>query len=73
MATLIYLLLDMIEPEAEGSVSRSATLNSQRLFGCHSNTVYGQSQLLDGNICTLSGIESLRAHFNIIVYCLLNH
>ncbi|XP_014507028.1 E3 ubiquitin-protein ligase UPL1 isoform X1 [Vigna radiata var. radiata] len=48
MATLIYLLLDMIEPEAEGSVSRSATLNSQRLFGCHSNTVYGQSQLLDG-------------------------
>ncbi|KAG5154879.1 hypothetical protein AAZX31_05G122700 [Glycine max] len=47
-ATLIYLLLDMIKPEAEGSVSRPATLNSQRLFGCHSNTVYGRSQLLDG-------------------------
>ncbi|XP_027346077.1 E3 ubiquitin-protein ligase UPL1-like isoform X2 [Abrus precatorius] len=47
-ATLIYLLLDLIKPEAEGSVSRLATLNSQRLFGCHSNTVYGRSQLLDG-------------------------
>lgn len=52
-ATLIYLLLDMIKSEAEGSVGRPATLNSQRLFGCHSNTVYGRSQLLDGNICTL--------------------
>ncbi|KAJ1430487.1 Ubiquitin-associated domain [Sesbania bispinosa] len=47
-ATLIYLLLDMIKPEAEGSISRLATLNSQRLYGCHSNTVYGRSQLLDG-------------------------
>ncbi|KAE9610601.1 putative aminoacyltransferase, E1 ubiquitin-activating enzyme [Lupinus albus] len=47
-ATLVYLLLDMIKPEAEGSVSRPATLSSQRLYGCHSNTVYGQSQLLDG-------------------------
>ncbi|OIW00674.1 hypothetical protein TanjilG_09643 [Lupinus angustifolius] len=47
-ATLVYLLLDMIKPEAEGSVSRPTTLSSQRLYGCHSNTVYGQSQLLDG-------------------------
>ncbi|KAL1366395.1 hypothetical protein HN51_014224 [Arachis hypogaea] len=46
--TLIYLLLDMIKPEAEGSVCRPATSNSQRLYGCHSNTVYGRSQLLDG-------------------------
>lgn len=51
-ATLISLLLDMIKPEAEGSISGSATVNSQRLYGCHSNTVYGQSQLLDGNVCT---------------------
>ncbi|KEH31409.1 E3 ubiquitin-protein ligase UPL1-like protein [Medicago truncatula] len=47
-AILIYLLLDMIKPEAEGSVSRAVTLNSQRLYGCHSNTVYGRSQLWDG-------------------------
>ncbi|KAK7316029.1 hypothetical protein VNO77_34653 [Canavalia gladiata] len=46
-ATLIYLLLDVIEHEAEGSVSKPAILNSQRLFGCHSNTIYGRSQLLD--------------------------
>ncbi|XP_061367762.1 E3 ubiquitin-protein ligase UPL1-like [Gastrolobium bilobum] len=47
-ATLIYLLLDMIKPEAESSLNRPAMLNSQRLYGCHSNTVYGRSQLLDG-------------------------
>ncbi|XP_057417405.1 E3 ubiquitin-protein ligase UPL1-like isoform X2 [Lotus japonicus] len=47
-ATLTYLLLDMIKPEAEGSLSRQETLNSLRLYGCHSNTVYGRSQLLDG-------------------------
>ncbi|CAL0324794.1 unnamed protein product [Lupinus luteus] len=47
-ATLVYFLLDMIKPEAEGSVCRLATLTSQRLYGCQSNTVYGQSQLLDG-------------------------
>lgn len=48
-AILIYLLLDMIKPEAEGSGRRAVTLNSQRLYGCHSNTVYGRSQLWDGN------------------------
>jgi hypothetical protein len=48
-ATLIYLLLDMIKPEVEGSVIRPVSLNSQRLYGCHSNTVYGRSQLVDGN------------------------
>ncbi|WJX46839.1 E3 ubiquitin-protein ligase upl1, variant 2 [Trifolium repens] len=47
-ATLIYLLLDMIKPEVEGSVIRPVSLNSQRLYGCHSNTVYGRSQLVDG-------------------------
>ncbi|KAG8636924.1 hypothetical protein MANES_15G059000v8 [Manihot esculenta] len=47
-ATLVRLLLDMIKPEAEGSVSELATVNSQRLYGCQSNVVYGRSQLLDG-------------------------
>ncbi|KAL5548638.1 hypothetical protein UlMin_003869 [Ulmus minor] len=45
---LVRLLLDMIKPEANGSVSELATINSQRLYGCHSNVVYGRSQLLDG-------------------------
>ncbi|CAL0306067.1 unnamed protein product [Lupinus luteus] len=49
-ATLVYILLDMIKPEAEGSVSRLSRLNSQRLYGCHSNTVYGRSQLLDAGL-----------------------
>ncbi|EXB36051.1 E3 ubiquitin-protein ligase UPL1 [Morus notabilis] len=47
-AILVRLLLDMIKPEAEGSASELATINSQRLYGCHSNVVYGRSQLLDG-------------------------
>ncbi|KAA8523540.1 hypothetical protein F0562_009963 [Nyssa sinensis] len=45
---LVRLLLDMIKPETEGSVSGLTTINSQRLYGCQSNVVYGQSQLLDG-------------------------
>ncbi|CAL1384749.1 unnamed protein product [Linum trigynum] len=47
-ATLVRLLVDMIKPEAYGSFSGLAMLNSQRLYGCHSNVVYGRSQLLDG-------------------------
>ncbi|TXG67972.1 hypothetical protein EZV62_009247 [Acer yangbiense] len=47
-AILVRLLLDMIKPEAEGSVSGLARVNSQRLYGCQSNVVYGRSQLLDG-------------------------
>ncbi|PON94002.1 Coatomer beta subunit [Trema orientale] len=47
-AILLHLLLDMIKPETEGSISELATINSQRLYGCHSNVVYGRSQLLDG-------------------------
>lgn len=38
----------MIKPEAEGSIGGLATINSQRLYGCQSNVVYGRSQLLDG-------------------------
>ncbi|CAN1790208.1 E3 ubiquitin-protein ligase UPL1, partial [Linum perenne] len=47
-ATLVRLLVDMIKPEAEGSLGGLAKLNSQRLYGCQSNVVYGRSQLLDG-------------------------
>ncbi|CAN0915763.1 E3 ubiquitin-protein ligase UPL1 [Linum grandiflorum] len=47
-ATLVRLLVDMIKPEAEGSLSGLAKINSQRLYGCQSNVVYGRSQLLDG-------------------------
>ncbi|XP_048235103.1 E3 ubiquitin-protein ligase UPL1 isoform X2 [Ricinus communis] len=47
-ATLVRLLLNMIKPEAEGSVCELAAINSQRLYGCQSNVVYGRSQLLDG-------------------------
>ncbi|KAI5385562.1 E3 ubiquitin-protein ligase UPL1 isoform X2 [Lathyrus oleraceus] len=67
-ATLIYLLLDMIKPEAEGSESRPATLNCQRLYGCHSNTVYGRSQLLDG----LPPLV-LRRILEILTYLATNH
>ncbi|XP_023540404.1 E3 ubiquitin-protein ligase UPL1-like isoform X1 [Cucurbita pepo subsp. pepo] len=47
-AILVYLLLDMIKSEAEGSAGGVATINSHRLYGCQSNVVYGRSQLLDG-------------------------
>ncbi|GKV14839.1 hypothetical protein SLEP1_g25650 [Rubroshorea leprosula] len=47
-ATLVWLLLDMIKPEAEGLVGGFATINSQRLYGCQSNVFYGRSQMLDG-------------------------
>ncbi|XP_028759255.1 E3 ubiquitin-protein ligase UPL1 [Neltuma alba] len=67
-ATLVCLLLDMIKPEAEGAVSGSATLNSQRLYGCHSNTVYGRSQLLDG----LPPLV-LRRILEILAYLATNH
>jgi len=44
----VRLSPDMIKREVEGSVSGLATTNSQRLYGCQSNVVYGRSQLLDG-------------------------
>ncbi|CAL5402632.1 unnamed protein product [Camellia sinensis] len=45
---LVWLLLDMIKPETESPASGLTTVNSQRLYGCQSNVVYGRSQLLDG-------------------------
>ncbi|KAK2383807.1 E3 ubiquitin-protein ligase UPL1 [Trifolium repens] len=67
-ATLIYLLLDMIKPEVEGSVIRPVSLNSQRLYGCHSNTVYGRSQLVDG----LPPLV-FRRILEILIYLATNH
>ncbi|XP_039689425.1 E3 ubiquitin-protein ligase UPL1 isoform X3 [Medicago truncatula] len=68
-ATLLYLLLDMIKPEAEGSASRPATLNDQRLYGCHSNTIYGRSQLLDAGLPPLV----FRRILEILTYLATNH
>ncbi|KAL7249065.1 hypothetical protein ACSBR1_011264 [Camellia fascicularis] len=45
---LVRLLIDMIKPETESTISKLTTVNSQRLYGCQSNVVYGRSQLLDG-------------------------
>ncbi|KAK9941207.1 hypothetical protein M0R45_017826 [Rubus argutus] len=67
-AILVRLLLDMIKPEAEGSISGLATINSQRLYGCHSNVVYGRSQLLDG----LPPLV-LRRILEILTYLATNH
>ncbi|KAI3703777.1 hypothetical protein L1987_73972 [Smallanthus sonchifolius] len=47
-AVLVFLLLSMIKVETEGPAGRLTTVNSQRLYGCLSNVVYGRSQLLDG-------------------------
>lgn len=47
-ATLVHLLLEMIKPEAEGIAGSFSVNNPQRLYGCPSNVVYGQSQLLEG-------------------------
>ncbi|KAL8209796.1 hypothetical protein R6Q57_006528 [Mikania cordata] len=47
-AALVFLLLGMIKMEAEGPAGGLTTVNSQRLYGCQSNVVYGRSQLLDG-------------------------
>ncbi|KAG7953992.1 hypothetical protein I3843_12G138000 [Carya illinoinensis] len=67
-AILLRLLLDMIKPEAEGSASGFSTMNSQRLYGCQSNVVYGRSQLLDG----LPPLV-LRRTFEIFTYLATNH
>nr|DAD23683.1 TPA_asm: hypothetical protein HUJ06_025146 [Nelumbo nucifera] len=67
-AVLLRLLLDMIRPEAEGSVSGSATFMSQRLYGCQWNVVYGRSQILDG----LPPLVSRRI-LEILTYLATNH
>ncbi|KAJ4829060.1 E3 ubiquitin- protein ligase upl1 [Turnera subulata] len=67
-ATLVRLLLDMIQPEAEGSISGLAKINSQRLYGCQSTVVYGRSQLFDG----LPPLV-LRRTLEILTYLATNH
>lgn len=72
-AILVHLLLDMIRPEAEGSLGGAATISSQRLYGCQSNILYGRSQLLDGS--TFSGLPPLvlRRVLEILSYLATNH
>ncbi|KAF5727902.1 E3 ubiquitin-protein ligase UPL1 isoform X1 [Tripterygium wilfordii] len=67
-AILVRLLLDMIKPEADGFASELATINSQRLYGCQSNVVYGRSQLLDGVPPLV-----LRRVLEILTYLATNH
>ncbi|KAK9005222.1 hypothetical protein V6N11_042666 [Hibiscus sabdariffa] len=67
-ATLVKLLLDMIRSEVEGSSNGLSTINSQRLYGCHSNVVYGRSQLFDG----LPPLV-LRRVLEILTYLATNH
>ena len=65
-AILVYLLLDMIKSEAEGSAGGVATINSHRLYGCQSNVVYGRSQLLDGS----TFFTQVLSHFVITIFTL---
>ncbi|KAI3703086.1 hypothetical protein L6452_28841 [Arctium lappa] len=67
-AILVFLLLDMIKMEAEGPVGGFTVVNSQRLYGCLSNVVYGRSQLLDG----LPPLV-LRRVLEILTYLATNH
>ncbi|XWS51731.1 hypothetical protein CRYUN_Cryun11dG0008600 [Craigia yunnanensis] len=66
--TLVKLLLDMIRSETEGSRNGFSTINSQRLYGCKSNVVYGRSQLFDG----LPHLV-LRRVLEILTYLSTNH
>ncbi|PWA88758.1 HECT domain-containing protein [Artemisia annua] len=67
-AVLVYLLLGMIKMETEGSAGGLTTVNSQRLYGCQSNVVYGRSQLLNG----LPPLV-LRRVLEILTYLATNH
>lgn len=66
-AILVSLLVDMIRPEADGSCG-SATTNSQRLYGCQWNVVYGRAQPSDG----LPPLVSRRV-LEILTYLATNH
>ncbi|KAK7328665.1 hypothetical protein VNO77_22780 [Canavalia gladiata] len=73
-ATLINLLLGMIKPKAEDSVSRPAILNSQSLLGCHPKIAYGRSQLLD-NIPSLvfRRIREILTHLTANYFAVAKH
>ncbi|GKA11786.1 E3 ubiquitin protein ligase UPL1-like protein [Tanacetum coccineum] len=65
---IVNLLLNMIKPETEGPVGRLTKRNSQRLYGCQSNVVYGRSQLIDG-----LPPQVLRQILEILNYLATNH
>ncbi|CAN4102607.1 unnamed protein product [Withania somnifera] len=67
-AVLVHLLLEAIKPETGGVVGSLTTSNSQRLYGCQSNIVYGRSQLFDG----LPPLV-LRRILEILTYLATNH
>lgn len=67
-ATLLQLLLDMVRPEAEGFHYGLVEANSQRLYGCLPNVVYGRSQLLYG----LPPLV-VRRILEILIYLSTNH
>ncbi|KAL0399112.1 UNVERIFIED_CONTAM: E3 ubiquitin-protein ligase UPL2, partial [Sesamum radiatum] len=48
-AILVQLLLDMIKPETLAIAGGLTSMNTQRLYGCQSDVVYGRSQLCDGS------------------------
>ncbi|XP_038984362.1 E3 ubiquitin-protein ligase UPL1-like [Phoenix dactylifera] len=64
---LVGLLVDMIRPEADGH-SGSASMISQRLYGCQWNIVYGRPQPTDG----LPTLVSRRV-LEILTYLATNH
>ncbi|KAK4751569.1 hypothetical protein SAY87_005051 [Trapa incisa] len=67
-ANLVHLLLCMIKPEAEGVEGGLSTVNSQRLYGCQSNIIYGRSQMFDG----LPPLV-LRRVIEVLTYLATNH
>ncbi|KAJ0801926.1 putative HECT domain, ubiquitin interacting, UBA-like superfamily, armadillo-like helical [Helianthus annuus] len=69
-AVLVFLLLGMMKMETQGPTGglTMTTANSQRLYGCQSNVVYGRSQLLDG----LPPLV-LRRVLEILTYLATNH
>ncbi|KAK4767786.1 hypothetical protein SAY87_002927 [Trapa incisa] len=67
-ANLVHLLLSMIKPEAEGVEGGLSTVNSQRLYGCQSNIIYGRSHLFDG----LPPLV-LRRVIEVLTYLATNH
>ncbi|GAA0160727.1 ubiquitin-protein ligase [Lithospermum erythrorhizon] len=65
---LVYLLLDTMKPDTEGHGGGSVAINSQRLYGCHSNVVHTPSRLSNG----LPPIV-LRRVLEILTYLATNH
>ncbi|KAL1556169.1 E3 ubiquitin-protein ligase upl1 [Salvia divinorum] len=67
-AILVQLLLDMIKPETVITMGAVTSMNTQRLYGCQSDVVYGRSQLCDGVPPLV-----LRRVLEILTYLATNH